>query len=79
VFRSRGLGKRAVLVTASAAPGFLLPFFTGAPRALKLAAKVLGTKPIGRLWLGLSAQAPAQPLSPGTLDRARALGRNLVP
>jgi NAD(P)H-dependent FMN reductase len=79
VFRSKVLGKRAVLVTASAAPGFLLPFFTGAPRALKVAAKVLGARPIGRLWLGLSAQAPAQALAPRTLARAQALGRDLVP
>jgi len=79
VFRTKVLGKRAVLVTASAAPGFLLPFFTGAPRALKLAAKVLGAKPIGRLWLGLSAQAPTQALPPRTLVRAQAMGRKLVP
>lgn len=77
-FRSTVLGKRAVLVAASAAPGWFLPFFTGAPRALKLAAKVLGAKPIGRLWLGLSAQAPEQSLSPRALARARVLGRQLV-
>jgi hypothetical protein len=60
-----------------AAPGFLMPLLTGAPRALKLAAWALGARPVGRLWLGFRAVDPRQGLSPRALARAAALGRKL--
>lgn len=77
-FRTGHPTKKAVLVSSMAAPGFLLPLFTGAPRALKIATKVLGARSIGNLWLGLSAIDPNQRLSPKQKARAQALGRHLA-
>ena len=77
-FRIKAPGRKAVLVASSAAPGLFLPLVTGAPRALKLAARVLGARPVGRLWIGLAARDPHQELTPRTLARARALGERLV-
>jgi multimeric flavodoxin WrbA len=75
--RQKHPAKQAVLVASAAMPGFFLPFATGAPRALKVAAMALGARPVGRLWIGLSAVDPQQALSPRTLARAEALGRKL--
>ena len=74
-FRAAHPAKKAVLVSSMAAPGFLLPLATGAPRALKMAARVLGARPVGKLWIGLSAIAQDQRLSPKLEARAQALGR----
>ena len=77
-FRAAHPAKKAVLVSSMAAPGFLLPLATGAPRALKMAARVLGARPVGKLWIGLSAIAQDQRLSPKLEARAQALGRQLA-
>jgi len=77
-FRGGHPPKKAVLVSSTAAPGFLLPLATGAPRALKIAAKVMGARSIGNLWIGLAAVDPHQGLSARTLARAQALGRKLA-
>src|SRR5512146_870645 len=53
--RSRRRPRKAVLVASAAMPGFLIPYATGAPRALRTAASLLGAKPVGKLWIGLSA------------------------
>jgi hypothetical protein len=45
--------KKAVLVSSSAAPGWLGRWLTGSVRSLKELAKMLGAKPIGVLWVGL--------------------------
>lgn len=78
VLRDRRRPRKAILVSSLAAPALFLPFATGAARALKVAARILGARPVGRLWLGLSAKAPHQVLSPRALARARALGERLV-
>ncbi len=70
--------RKAVLVASSAMPGFLIPWATGAARALRLTARMLGAKPVGKLWIGLAAAQPHQPLSPGRLRRARRLGWKLA-
>lgn len=76
--RSKKRPRKAVLVASSAAPGFLIPLATGAARALRLTAAMLGARPIAGLWIGLAAQAPHQPLSANTLERARRLGFDLA-
>ncbi|HEV2134758.1 MAG TPA: flavodoxin family protein [Terracidiphilus sp.] len=78
VIRSKKRPRKAVLVASAAMPGFLIPFATGAARALRITASMLGAKPVGRLWIGLVAQAPYQQLSPRTLRRARRLGLSLA-
>jgi multimeric flavodoxin WrbA len=70
--------RKAVLVTAAAMPGFLIHLTTGAPRALRLAARMLGAKPVGKLWVGLAADKPQTTLSARTMERARRLGMKLA-
>jgi multimeric flavodoxin WrbA len=70
--------RKAALVTSSAMPGFFIPYFTGAARALGVTAKSLGARPVGKLWIGLAAQSPNQPLSERTLAHARRIGMRLV-
>jgi putative NADPH-quinone reductase len=75
--RSKLQPRQAVLVASAAMPDFLIPFATGAPRALRLAAASFGAKPIGHLWIGLAAGEPHSPLSARTLDKAHRLGMKL--
>jgi NAD(P)H-dependent FMN reductase len=70
--------RKAVLVASSAMPGFCIPLFTGAARALRVTARMLGAKPVGKLWIGLAAQKPQQALSSRTLAHARRIGLRLV-
>ncbi len=76
--RSRRQQLKAVLVASSAAPGFLIPLATGAARALRLTARILGAKTIGHLWIGLAAGERHHTLAARTLERARRLGTRLV-
>lgn len=75
--RTRRKPKKAVLVASAAMPGFLIPYATGAPRALRTAADLLGAKPVGKLWIGLAAHEEHQKLSAQTRVRARQLGSRL--
>jgi hypothetical protein len=70
--------RKAVLVASSAAPGFLIPFATGAARALRLTAASLGAKSVGSLWIGLVSQEPHPRLSARILNRARRMGMKLA-
>ena len=76
--RSKVQPRKAVLLAAAGMPGFLLPLATGAPRALRLAAGMMGAKPVGKLWIGLTAGKPDCTLSERTLKRARRLGAMLA-
>lgn len=75
--RSRA-SKKAVLIASSAAPGFLIPMMTGAARALSVTAKMLGAKPVGKLWVGLVSGEERPMLSARTIERARRLGMKLA-
>lgn len=75
--RSKKLVHKAVLISCSAMPGFLQPVATGAPRALKNTAKMLGAKPIAKMWVGLVSSEAKPKLSERTLNRARAIGMQL--
>lgn len=70
--------RRAVLVASAGMPGFLIPFATGAPRALRLAARMLGANPVGKLWIGLAAGEPHAPLPGRARRRALRLGERLA-
>jgi putative NADPH-quinone reductase len=76
--RSKTQPRKAVLVASAAAPGFLIPLMTGAPRALRVAAGMLGAKPVGKLWIGLTAGKPDYTLSERTIARARRMGAMLA-
>jgi len=75
--RSKELPRRAVLIASAAAPGFLLPLATGAPRALRLAANCLGARPVARLWVGLAAQSATPHLSEHVLRSAHRIGQQV--
>jgi FMN-dependent NADH-azoreductase len=70
--------KRAVVVLSSAAPMILTRLFTGAPKALKTAASLLGAGTIDTFYLGLAAKSPDLKLSERTLAKAHQLGAQLV-
>lgn len=70
--------RKAVLVTSAAMPGFLIPLTTGAPRALRTAAGLLGAKTVGKLWIGLAAHEEHQKLPFHIRLRARHLGARLA-
>ena len=76
--RTKSKPRGAVLVASAAMPGFLIPFATGAPRALRTAATLLGAKTIGKLWIGLAAQEEHQRLPAQIRLRARHLGTRLA-
>jgi hypothetical protein len=75
--RSQKLPRKAVLISASAAPGILLPVATGAPKALRIAANCLGARPVAKLWIGLAAQSAEPKLSERLLRKARRIGEAL--
>lgn len=70
--------RKAALVGSSAAPGFLIPIATGAARALRVSAQIMGAKPVGKLWIGLAGQTPHPQLSARTLAHAHRIGLKLV-
>ncbi len=76
--RSRRQPRKAVLVASAGMPGFLIPLTTGAARVLRLAARSLGARPVGHLWIGLAAGEPHRALSPRSLERARRMGWKLA-
>jgi multimeric flavodoxin WrbA len=69
---------KAALVATSAAPGFMIPLFSGTRKALRLTAKILGARPVASLWIGLSAMEPDHQPSARLLARARRIGMKLV-
>ncbi len=78
-FRIAQSGKKAVLVTSSAAPSILGKiFFRPAVTALKAIAKCFGAQVITRLYFGLVAQKPDSTLNPKGLKRAYNAGIKLA-
>lgn len=78
VLRSKVRTKKAVLIASAAMPGALIPLLTGAPRALKLTAKMLGARPVGKLWIGLVGIRSEETLAPRKRATAVRLGRKLL-
>lgn len=70
--------RKAVLVSSAAMPGFMIPVSTGAPRALRMTAGVLGAKPVASLWIGKAASKPGAELPPDILEKARRIGRKIA-
>jgi len=70
--------KKAVLVTSSAMPALMARLTTHAMRTLKITADMVGAKPAGRFYIGLSAYRPDQKLSPKVRLRARKFGEHLA-
>jgi putative NADPH-quinone reductase len=63
-YRIKKLTKKAVLITASAAPAFIgRLFFPGTLSILKSAAKCVGARVIKKIYIGTAAVTEDQPLS----------------
>jgi putative NADPH-quinone reductase len=71
------LPRKAVLISSSAAPGIFLPFATGVPKALRVAANCLGARPAAKLWIGLAAQSANPKLPEKVRRRAHRIGEQL--
>lgn len=69
---------KAVLVASAAMPGAMVPVFTGAARALRGTAKVLGARPVGRLWIGMAGAELDYRPPKKALAKARRLGMRLA-
>jgi hypothetical protein len=67
-----------VLVASAAVPRFLIPLTTGAPRALKVAAKMVGARPVGKLWIGAVGSEPEERLRARVRAKAVRLGKRLA-
>jgi multimeric flavodoxin WrbA len=76
--RQKSRGQKAVLITSSAMPAIMCRLFTGAPRALRVIAEVMGAKPIASFVAGLSAQKQQAVVPDELLRRAREAGRRLT-
>jgi multimeric flavodoxin WrbA len=78
-FRIVKSGKKAVLVTSSAAPAFIGKiFFRPALTALKAIAQCFGAEVIARIYFGMIAQQPDSTLNQKELARAYSAGIKLV-
>jgi multimeric flavodoxin WrbA len=77
--RIKNHDKKAVLVTSSAAPGFigriLMPNALG---VMKFAAKYMGAKVVGKLYFGLVADQRDHKLNDKALNKAKQAGRKLL-
>jgi multimeric flavodoxin WrbA len=78
VTRVKDRGIKAVLVTSSAMPAALGRIFTRSLGGLKRAAKTLGAKPAGTLFIGKAALHEKQELPQAILDKAKKLGYELA-
>ena len=75
--RNEAVTKKAVLISASAAPGVIARRLTSVIKTLKQLAKFLSATPIGTLWVGLVD--PQHPnLSPRCRRQAQQLGQRLA-
>jgi multimeric flavodoxin WrbA len=78
-FRIAKSGKKAVLVTSSAAPAFIGKFFfRQALTALKAISQCFGAEVIARIYFGMVAQQPDSTLNQKDLARAYNAGINLA-
>jgi multimeric flavodoxin WrbA len=75
--RQAQMTKQAVLVSSSAAPGWLARRLTSVTKTLRQVTKLLGAKPIGTLWIGMIDPQAAK-LSPRMQRRAEKLGQRLA-
>ncbi|QWV98085.1 flavodoxin family protein [Geomonas nitrogeniifigens] len=76
--RSREKPRRAVLVAASAAPGFMARLFTPVVKTLRQSAELLGASCMGTIFVGLSAREERQCAGRRVLAKARLLGEKLA-
>ena len=69
--------KKTVLITSSAMPAIMGKIFTGSLRGLKLGAKMIGSKPVATIFVGLSAVRKKQELPENFHQKARRAANKL--
>ena len=70
--------RKALLISSSAAPGWLGRWAFGSMRQLAMTARTLGAKPVGKLFTGHAAKPPGEDLAGKSIDDARRLARELI-
>ena len=70
--------KRAVLVASSAAPAFMANVTGDVMGRLKTAARMLGARTVGTLFIGLAAQQQHQEISRRARKKAQLLGKKIA-
>ena len=70
--------KRAIVITASAAPALMARWRTDAGKLLHRVARLLGAKQVDTLWIGLARRTPDEGLPDRPRARARTLGQRLA-
>ena len=79
VFRSRGKARKAVILSSTAAPGFIVSLFMPhSTDTLKVMAKTLGAKVVKQGWYGLVGMKPRVELSEKKRKEAFDLGVKLA-
>lgn len=76
--KAGGSGKKAILVSSCAAPGFLGRWVYNTRGQLKTTAKVIGAQPVGTMFTGLVATEPEKRLSPAALKKINRLAVKLL-
>lgn len=76
--RSKAKPRRAVLITSAGIPSFFGRLATGALRALKAMAEVLGARTEGTLFIGMASMEEHPALSAWDRRLAAGLGRRLL-
>jgi len=70
--------KMALLVSSSAAPGFMARLAYGTHRQLKATAKVIGAEPVATIFTGLIADKPKPDLSAKVLNKMKVKALKLL-
>jgi multimeric flavodoxin WrbA len=76
--RDQRKSRKAVVISASAAPAILTRLFTKTIKQLKTAAGLLGAETTGVLVIGMAALSPQQEISEGAKRKAHRLGTQLA-
>jgi len=66
------------LITSSAAPAILGRIFTGALRALRIAAKTMGARPVATMFVGMIAVNERASVPPKAMRKAKEVGYSLA-
>jgi hypothetical protein len=77
-FRIKEKRKKAILVISSALPSFLVGILSGAPRALKIIAETLGTKPVQTITIGMMGVSKDQSPPESAVRKAKEAGIKLL-
>ncbi len=70
--------KKSILISSSAAPGFIAKFIFSTHGQLKMTSKTIGAEPVGTIFTGMVAKDSKSSLSKGTVRKIKAKAAALV-